>query len=195
MVLDGYREEYHAGNARFNQTLVRSGTRDKLPMNENMKRVVLCVGVLLLITIAPLFSDSVLVHLYADVSADYEDRAEVQRMVSAMEDGIMRELFDAGHIVFNTMDRTTPMDVASAADTGGEQGAELVVTVELEITRESESFQLQGVGYQTLEVEGEEVYLENEVDEDTFARRSEESREQAAQRTGREIGARVAESL
>ena len=70
-----------------------------------------------------------------------------------------------------------------------------MVAVDLEITRESGRFRLEDVDYRILDVEGEEVYLENEVDEETFTRRSDETYEEASQRAGYEIGARLAEFL
>ena len=160
-----------------------------------MRRVFICAALLAIITGAPLLADTVMLHLHADISEDYAEHEDAMELILAVEDGIMFEMFEGGHIVFNTVDRSLRLDAEDAVVSGREEGVDWVMTIDLTIDRANGSFLLEQVTYKTVDVAGEAVYLEREVESDRLRKGSDESSGEAARRVGAEVGAGMLEEL
>lgn len=154
----------------------------------------MCAAFLVALAAGPLHSETVMVHIYGDANAG-RDTADLQRLVTAVEDGVMAELFDAGHIVFNRVDRETPLDIPEAVREGSEDGVDYVLAVDMNVERIDSDYRIESIYYRAVDVSSGNVYLEDGLDDDVLAQGSDESREEAAQRAGVEIGALVLETL
>lgn len=160
-----------------------------------MKRLFVTSSLLLLLCAAVLSADTVMVHVHGHVSPEYLEYDQVHELLGAVEDGVMDEFFSAGHIVFNTLERTLRLEFDDAVTVGAEEGVDWVLTLDIEIERRDGAFYLSSLRYRTLDISRESVYIEEDLDDDVLSRRSNESRNQAAQRIGVEIGSRIVDKL
>ncbi len=159
-----------------------------------MRRVLIPAVFLAVLVAGSLHSATVMVHIHGDVDVD-RDNDDIQRLVTAVEDGVMAEFFDAGHVVFNRVDRERPLDTADAVHEARQDGVDIVLAVEVKIVRIDSAYRVESMVYRAVDVSSGDVYLEDGLDDDVLARGSAESREEAAQRAGVEIGALVIETL
>ena len=136
-----------------------------------------------------------MIHVYADISEEYSDDERATQVISAVEDGIMFEMFEGGHIVFNTVDRSVRFDTEDAVAAGEDESVDWFLILDLTVDRARESFSVEGVRYRFVDVEDEAVYLNREVDSNDLEKASDESAEEAAGRIGAEIGAEILEAL
>ena len=160
-----------------------------------MRRVLICAALPAIVAGSPLLADTVMVHLHADISDEYADDEDAMQLISALEDGIMFAMFEGGHIVFNTVDRSVRFHTDDAIASGEDEGADWVMTMNLSVDRINQSFSLEQVEYKTVDVAGEAVYLDGEVDSERLEPGSSESSDEAARRVGAEVGAEILEEL
>ncbi len=166
-----------------------------MPTYRSMRRGFICAALLAIFAAAPLFADTIMVHLYADIPEEYTDNDDAMQLISAVEDGIMFEMFEGGHIVFNTVDRFVRLDMDEAVAGGADEGADWVMAVDLTVDRANESFSLEHVEYRTVDVSADALYLERSVESELLEPGSDESPDEAARRVGSEVGAQFLEEL
>ncbi|MFP4644372.1 MAG: hypothetical protein ACLFM0_08455 [Spirochaetales bacterium] len=160
-----------------------------------MRRVLICAALLATAFASPLLADTVMVHFYADLSEEYSDDEAATQLISAVEDGVMFEMFEGGHIVFNTVDRSVRFDTEEAIDSGEDESVDWVMIVDLGMERVDEAFSIERARYRAVDVDDEAVYLEREVDSGDLEQKSDESADEAARRIGSDIGAEFLEEL